>query len=67
MMGSQREKKKEDTHSVLGFKQPSMQMVTQKQARPRGGKRRTMKQSDSVLCANSIQCNPKCFSKSARG
>lgn len=44
-----------------------IQIVTQKKAQPRGGKRQKIKQSDCVLCTNSIHCNPKCFSKSAWG
>lgn len=42
-------------------------MVTQKEVQPRGGKRLKIKQSDCVLCTDSIPSNPKCFSKSARG
>ncbi len=44
-----------------------IQMITQKQVQPRGGKRQKMTQSDCVLCTNSLHCNPKCFSKSAWG
>lgn len=40
-------------------------MLTQKQAQPAGGKTPEIKQSDCVLCANSVQC--ECFSKSASG
>lgn len=52
-----------DTHSLNNL----IQMITQKQAQPKGGKRQKIKQSDCVLCTGSIHCNLKCFFKVSLG
>lgn len=55
----------EHTHAHVQLKQ-SMQIVTQKQAEFREG-RPKIKQSDCVLCTDSIHHNQECFYKVSSG